>query len=61
LNLAKEGLLSCIKVFKKSFDRCQSEIMLKLDKEERDKYGSSSTSGKEKSQEASINSKVEES
>jgi hypothetical protein len=35
--------------------------MLKLDKEERDKYGSSSTSGKEKSQEASINSKVEES
>lgn len=34
--------------------------MLKLDKEERDKYGSSSTSGKEKSHEASITSKLDE-
>jgi hypothetical protein len=34
--------------------------MLKLDREEKDKYGSSSTSGKEKSHEASITSKVEE-
>lgn len=33
--------MTCIKVFKKSFDRCKAEIQTRLDKQERDKHTTS--------------------